>query len=93
MSLVHRPHGIYITVHTRRCKGHAVRTSVSTTCSLHLTVPPLVDGCAVWLGIRNLLNFSSKVLSSACATSQSLGRLKWGYFPITWDTAPSGSIA
>ena len=55
--------------------GHVVWTSVSATCSLHLTVPPLVDGCAVWLGIWKPLNFSSKVLSSACTAARSLGCL------------------
>ena len=42
---------------------------------LHLTVPPLVDACAVWLGIGEPLNFNSEVLNSACTDARSLGRL------------------
>ena len=38
---LHRPHGTYTTMHNRRCRGHAIWTSVSATCSLPLTVPLL----------------------------------------------------
>ena len=42
-----RSHGVCATVHIRRCRGHAVWTLVSATCSLHLTVSPLVGAYAV----------------------------------------------
>ena len=42
-----RFHGVCTTVHIRRCRGHAVWTMVSATCSLHLTVSPLVGAYAV----------------------------------------------
>ena len=73
MFLVHRLHGICITMHIHRCRGHAVRTSVFSTCSLHKAVPPLVDACVVWPGIGKPLNFNSKVLSSACTATRSMG--------------------
>ena len=49
MFPVHRPHGVWFTVHIRRCRGHPVWTSVSATCFLHLTVPHLADTCAEWM--------------------------------------------
>ena len=42
-----RSHGVCATVHIRRCRGHAVWTLVSATCSLHLTVSPLAGAYAV----------------------------------------------
>ena len=88
---VHRPHGVCSAVHNRRCGvgggggGHAVWTSVSATCPLHLTVSLLVAACAVWLRKGK----PCIVLSIACAvipesrslmggaTSQSLGTRLW----------------
>ena len=40
---IFRPRGLCISVHIRRCMEHAVWTLASATCSLHLTVLPLVD--------------------------------------------------
>ena len=37
------PRGLGISVHIRRCREHAFWTLVSATCSLHLTVLPLID--------------------------------------------------
>ena len=80
MFPVHRPHGIWFTKHIRRCRGHAVWTLVSATCSLHLTVPHLVDACTVWMRKGKPLiswmyccpEFGSLV---GGGTSQSLGTL------------------
>ena len=70
-------------VHNRGCWGHAVCTSVSATCSLHLTVPHLVDACTVWLRKR-----VANVLSPGIWVAS-----RWGYFPITWDTTLGASAA
>ena len=39
-------------VHIRRCRGRAVWTSASATCSLHVTVFPLVAACTARSGFH-----------------------------------------
>ena len=63
-------------VHRGRCRGHSVWTSVSTTCSLHLTLPRLVDACTIWL--RKGVALSTRVgLFVDGGTYQSFGTQFW----------------
>ena len=50
--IVQCPGGVCVAVHIRWCRGHAVRTSASATCSLHVTVFPLVAACAARSGFH-----------------------------------------
>ena len=50
--IVHCPCGVCAAVHIRRCRGHAVWTSASATCSLHVTVFPLAAACTAQSGFR-----------------------------------------
>ena len=50
--IVHCPCGVCAAVHIRRCRGNAVWTSASATCSLHVTVFPLAAACTARSGFR-----------------------------------------
>ena len=79
MFTIHRPHELNTFVGAGE---HAVWTSVSATYSLHLTVPHLVDACAMWMQKGKPLisamycrpEFGSLV---GRGTSQSLGTRLW----------------
>ena len=47
---IHRQREICTAVHIRRCRGHAIWTLISATCSLHLTVSPLGAEYVAWSG-------------------------------------------
>ena len=46
--VAHWPRGLCTAVHIRQCRGHAVWTLVSATCSLHLAVSTLAVALVAW---------------------------------------------
>ena len=95
MSSVSRfhPRGACITVHNVGAGGMLSGHRFPPHVSLHLTVPLLVDSCAVWLRKGKLLIFHNIVLSSKCTGTRGLVASGWGHFPITWDTTLDVSAA
>ena len=51
VAIVQCPGGVCVAVHIRRCRGHAVWTSVSATCCLLLTVLHLHTSCGCPQGL------------------------------------------
>ena len=82
---VHRPRRLCAAVHSRRCRGYAVWTLVSATCSLHF------DGITLSSCISRAVRFPSYAYTDACPGVGSL--LGGGTLPITSGTALGVSSA